>query len=80
MNSWIHDVDFDDSYAILIKYTSLSLLRLEAAMKTEKENMRSTLDSILAKVNNSESMKLVIMIYEIHNLLSRGVYELTMSC
>ena len=78
MNSWIHDVDFDDSYAILIKYT-LSLLRLEAAMKTEKENMRSTLDSILAKVNNSESMKLVIMIYEIHNLLNRGVYELTMS-
>ena len=80
MNSWIRDVDFDDSYAILIKYTSLSLLRLEAAMKTEKENMRSTLDSILAKVNNSERMKLVIMIYEIHNLLSRGVYELTMSC
>ena len=47
MDSWIHDVDFHDSYGILIKCTHL---RLEAAMKTEKENMRSTLDSILAKV------------------------------
>ena len=51
MNSWIHDVNLDDSYGILIKHVSLSLLRLEAAMKTEKENMRSTLDSILAKVD-----------------------------
>ena len=48
MDSWIHGVDFHDSYGIFIKCT---LLRLEAAMKTEKENMRSTLDSILAKVD-----------------------------
>ena len=48
MDSWIHDVDFHDPYGIFIKCT---LLRLEAAMKTEKENMRSTLDSILAKVD-----------------------------
>ena len=51
MNSWIHDVNLDDSNGIFIKHVSLSLLRLEAAMKTEKENMRSTLDSILAKVD-----------------------------
>ena len=46
-----HDDDDDDQIMMIIVVVTFCLLRLEAAMKTEKESMRSTLDSILAKVN-----------------------------
>ena len=35
---------------ITVILINICIIRLEAAMKTEKESMRSTLDSILAKV------------------------------
>ena len=46
---------------IIMVVTNFCLLRLEAAMKTEKESMRSTLDSILAKVNMMGRMMMNMM-------------------